>query len=151
MRSYDERVEAHGKRAVDYMLRHFLQLLELLRKVILQDAAVLYSKYPNCAIWTFPPFNTTIFRNFAANSTSLLAQAEADCKKQLKSLPKTVAMSMHGILEQNIMERRRELEQQCKNHEEMKARLNYMEAMILESKKSSRGQRRTCTSSKPFI
>ena len=85
MVSYDERV--------DYMLRHFLELLQLLRRVILQDAAVLYSKYPNFPIWDFPPFDSTIFRNFAADSNSLLIQAEADCKQQLESLPQTVATS----------------------------------------------------------
>jgi hypothetical protein len=151
MVSYDERVEAHGNKAVDYMLRHFLELLQLLRRVILQDAAVLYSKYPNYPIWDYPPFDSTIFRNFVADSNSLLIQAEADCKQQLESLPQTVATSMSGILEKNIMERHWEREQKNKNHEEMKARLDYMEAMILDSKKSKRPRfmtRNSSTSSK---
>ena len=58
MVSYHERVEAHGNKAVDYMLRHFLELLQLLRKVILQDAAVLYSNYPDFPIWGYAPFDT---------------------------------------------------------------------------------------------
>ena len=151
MVSYDERVEAHsGNKAVDYMLRHFLELLKLLRKVILQDAAVLYSKYPNFPIWDFAPFNSTIFRNFAAESDSLLIQAEADCKRQLESLPQTVATSMNGILEKIIMERRCEREQKNKNHEEMKARLDYMEAMILDRKKSKRPRFMNSSTSSKF-
>ena len=58
---------------------------------------------------------------------------------------------MSGILEKNIMERCCEREQKNKNHEEMKARLDYMEAMILDSKKSKRLRfmaRNSSTSSK---
>src|SRR5271155_1008907 len=87
------------------------------------------------------PFNTTLFQKISADSTAILIQAEADLKRQVENLPKTVATSMHGILEPKIMERGCELEQQNKNHEEMKVRLNYIEAMIVETWKSSRRKR----------
>ncbi|PPR01349.1 hypothetical protein CVT26_015407 [Gymnopilus dilepis] len=94
--AYHDRVLEHGNKAVDLALKNFLELLVKLPTVILQDAAVLYTKSPSAPLW---PFNSPEFRTFSASSVSILEQAEAEAKRKLQCLPKTVAASMRRILE----------------------------------------------------
>jgi len=69
------------------------------QSVILQDAAILLSKYPKCALWTYVPFNMPEFKAFTQSSTTILQQAEEEARLKLERLPETVATSMRGIVE----------------------------------------------------
>ena len=97
--AYILRVEKHGLKAIDYALRHFLNTLIILHTILLQDAAVLYSKHPECSIWNFKPFNTPAFSEFARTSVAILEAAELEAKQRPECLPETVATSMRGIVE----------------------------------------------------
>jgi hypothetical protein len=71
----------------DIALRQFLKLLLWLRVVLLQDAAVLYMQYPHCRIFSFRPFNTKPFWDFAASSVETMTHAEAEACLAYKNLP----------------------------------------------------------------
>ncbi|KAJ8523520.1 hypothetical protein ONZ45_g93 [Pleurotus djamor] len=90
----------HGKSAEDVALKHFLEFLIHSRRVILQDAAALYPCYPECPLFTFPPFNSVQFRTFAAESVQTIRDAEEQSRLQLQHFPKHVVASMHGVLTQ---------------------------------------------------
>jgi len=62
--------------ARDMALHQFLRLLQWLCQVLLQDAALLYSDYPNCPLFHFPPFSTLVFHTFAANSKATITHTE---------------------------------------------------------------------------
>ena len=47
---------ALGHAGRDIALKGFLRLLVWLRRVLIQDAAVLFTKDPTCPIFGFPPF-----------------------------------------------------------------------------------------------
>ena len=98
-KAYEERCVEHGRKATNYALKHFLDVLVWFRSVILQDSAVLFSQYPNCALWNYAPFNTPEFKTFAQSSTDLLQRAEEEARLKLEQLPETVAASMRGVVE----------------------------------------------------
>lgn len=84
-------------RAKDIALKSFLGLLLWLRRVLLQDCAVLYSQYPNCAMFRFAPFNTLSFRTFAQTSAGVIARAEENARLALQNLPEHVAATFRGL------------------------------------------------------
>lgn len=93
-----QRQELLGKVATDVTLSEFLSLLQRLRLVILQDAAVLSKKYPSCALFSYPPFNTSQFSEFASGAAAIIQQAEDDSREQLSALPEAMAASLRGIV-----------------------------------------------------
>jgi hypothetical protein len=64
----------------DIALRQFLKLLLWLRTVLLQDGAVLYSLYPHSRLYSYRPFNTKLFREFAARSVAIVEHAESEAR-----------------------------------------------------------------------
>lgn len=86
-----------GRIAEDYALDQFLKLLIRLRHILLQDAAVLYTKYPTSGIFNHAPFNSPRFREFAATSTSIISEAAAAFRLQTQNLPQHYANSLQGI------------------------------------------------------
>ena len=133
--AYSVRVQKDGRKALDYALKHFLDTLVTLRTVLLQDAAVLYAKHPECAVWKFKPFNTTAFAEFARTSTVVLYNAELDAKRKLQSLPETVAGSMRGIVESIDI-------QQSQARKDQDARFDFIEGLLIgqiSSKSRGRG------------
>lgn len=95
----DDRHARQGKPAQDEALSKFLSLLQFLRRVLLQDAAVLSFKYPGLPIFDSHPFNTDCFRRFALSSSAAIQRAEEDARLKLERLPETIAVSMRGALQ----------------------------------------------------
>ncbi|PPQ97661.1 hypothetical protein CVT26_002473 [Gymnopilus dilepis] len=98
--AYEERVKQHGKvKAADYMLTKFLDLLVELRKILFQDAAVLFFKFPDAPLWSITPFNEARFRTFAVESIAILDSAEREANLQLSRLPEHIAQTMQGSMQ----------------------------------------------------
>jgi len=74
--------------ANDMALKQFLRLLLWLRRVFLQDAAVLFSQHPTCPIFQqHSIFHSTAFHVFAESAHSTLADAEERARLALERLP----------------------------------------------------------------
>jgi Centromere DNA-binding protein complex CBF3 subunit, domain 2 len=56
--------------AQDVALRNFLEVLIWFRTVLLQDAAILYTMFPHANIFSYPPFCSPVFRDFATTSVA---------------------------------------------------------------------------------
>src|SRR6266446_4247241 len=123
-KAYEKRLVEHGRKATDYALKHFLEVLVWFRGIILQDSAVLFSRYPKCALWTYAPFNTPEFKAFTQSSTTILQQAEEEARRKLEQLPETVAASMRGVVE--AMEVR-----QNKDRCNINMKLDYVQSLLL--------------------
>lgn len=97
--AYKLRLERYGDKATDYSLKNLLMLLIEFRTILLQDGAVLHTKYPNLKIWHYPPFNTPIFSEFSATSTHIMENAAAEARHQLEHLPEAISRTMEGVLQ----------------------------------------------------
>lgn len=106
--AYQERLDHYGSQANDYSLKNVLLLLRELRTILLQDAAVLYAKYPNFRLWDYAPFNTDLFLQFSQSSNQILERAEEDAQQKLAALPHVVARSMEGILRTIAIQRQQD-------------------------------------------
>lgn len=84
--------------ARDIALRQLFKLLIWFRTVILQDGAILYKKYPNTALFNYPPFNSLEFWQFATASVNRLAQIEAEANLALKNLPQNLVRGFQGAM-----------------------------------------------------
>jgi Centromere DNA-binding protein complex CBF3 subunit, domain 2 len=93
--------------ARDFALKHFLALLKWLRRVLLQDAAVLSSSYGSLSFLTFPPFNTATFQAFASSSVPTIHQAEEEARLQLQNLPDQLAHTFRGLVTSSTLELQR--------------------------------------------
>ncbi|KAG5219468.1 hypothetical protein IMY05_C4884000100 [Salix suchowensis] len=91
--------EAHRQLA----LKNFLELLTFLQNVILQDAAVLWVKYPDCPIFRHPPFTTPTFQEWAASTSTIMEAATKESCLLLQAYPPHVAESLHGILSESVV------------------------------------------------
>ena len=107
--AFAERRRTIGQAANDGALTSFLNLVTQLRRVLLQDAAVLSTKYRNLPFLSFAPFNTPRFWEFASNSSAILKRAEDEARHRLEKLPETLAMSMRGILVTSSIQNERNL------------------------------------------
>ncbi len=56
-------------------------------------------KYPNLALFKYHPFTTAEFRNFSAESVTIIQNVEECARQNLAQLPEAMAMSFRGILE----------------------------------------------------
>jgi len=130
--AYAARLDEHGQKATDYALKHFLNVLEWFCTVIVQDTAVLFSKYPKCALWTHAPFNMPEFEAFAMSSIRILEQAEEEARRKLEWLPETVATSMHRVVE--AMEVR-----QNQDRNNLNTKLDYVQSLLLHQLGSRKG------------
>lgn len=104
--AYELRVERYGDKATDYSLKNLLALLKEFRTILLQDGAVLHTKYPNLKLWRYPPFNTPIFTKFSAMSTHIMEKAAAEARHQLEHLPEAISRTMEGVLQTISMKQR---------------------------------------------
>ena len=123
-KAYEKRRVEHGRKATDYALKHFLEVLVWFRSVILQDAAVLFSRYPKCALWAYAPFNTPEFKAFAQSSIAILQHAEEEARLKLEQLPETVAASMCGVIEAMEV-------WQNQNQCDINMKLEYVQSLLL--------------------
>jgi hypothetical protein len=108
-------------RARDIALRHFLGLLKWLRTVLVQDAAVLCVLYPSAAIFDHPPFNSTVFRDFARKSSTIITKAEKDVALALEKLPEHIANTFHAAMARLAIDQQIEREATKTFQEEMLA------------------------------
>jgi hypothetical protein len=142
------RRDAVGNAAVDNTLTSFLELLTRLRRIILQDAACLCSKYPGCAFFNYPPFNTPQFSAFTTSAVAAIENAEQEAQHQLSRLPEHVASSFQGAMTSNSMHQeqlRLELQQQ---YARVAAQLEAMGSLLqagLLSSASSRKRRKVAS------
>ncbi|KAF8999211.1 hypothetical protein BDZ89DRAFT_1170682 [Hymenopellis radicata] len=86
------------ERGDDHRLRLFLELLAFLCTVVIQDAAILFFKYPKCPLWQFAPFDGSPFRSFAMESREALKKADLLSRVQLEKLPQEIAGMLHGTM-----------------------------------------------------
>lgn len=106
-----KRHDTLGQLGDDYALDQFLILLKYLRTVLVQDAAVLYTKYSQSGIFRHAPFNTPHFREFAASSTGQIQAAEEAARHQFENLPEHLIASLRGIVITTNLEQHREREE----------------------------------------
>ena len=98
--------------ARDFALKHFLALLKWLRRVLLQDAAVLSSSH-SCdsslpfKFLAFAPFNTATFQTFASSSAAVIHQAAEEARLQLQNLPDQYAHAFRGLVTSATLEQQR--------------------------------------------
>jgi hypothetical protein len=126
----NERRLSKGRNGQDAALTKFLELLLVLRRIILQDAAVLAAKYPTCPLFKHPPFNSPIFRAFSSAAPLIIQRAEDEAQGALSSLPETMAASFRGILATNMMRHEQTRIDVQENSAELSRRLGGVEAMI---------------------
>ena len=93
---------AKPERDQDIAVRCFMSLLRWLRVVLLQDAVFLRGKYPALNIWLKPPFNSSMFENFAQQ---LLHEAEHEETPQYVRVSRAMPDLAHQLREQyeNLM------------------------------------------------
>ncbi|KAJ3843916.1 hypothetical protein F5878DRAFT_207623 [Lentinula raphanica] len=92
----EARCQELGRKADDFALQQFLNLLITFRRILLQDAAVLYTQYPDWPMWNFSPFNIALFRSFALTSAEVISSAEECSRANLAAIPRHVAESFRG-------------------------------------------------------
>jgi len=109
---------------MDIALRQFLRLLIWLRLVLMQDAAVLFMQHPSCPIFQFPPFNSSAFRDYAATSTTRIAEVEEQARLAFANLPEHMVISLRGAVANMSLDQKRE-------RDKSKAQWNYMQEQML--------------------
>ena len=111
-------------------LKQFLQLLIWLRKVLLQDAAVLFSHDPTCPVFQHSIFHTAAFHRFSATSQLMLAEAEERARLAFRNLPDNLVRSFRGVLADMRMEQQQDRE---KHHSQLAAidkQFNKLESLL---------------------
>lgn len=133
--------------SADIALKQFLYLLVWFRRVLLQDCAILYSKYPSCPMFRCAPFNTATFRCFAATSLSIVDHAEEEVRHALKNLPEHVAATFRGLATDIKMDQRTQRIDSEARWDAVDSRLNQVTDLLhmLIGAKSSKGGRKTKT------
>lgn len=92
----ETRCQELGKRADDFALAQFLDLLIVFRRILLQDSAILFVQYPEWPMWNYLPFNLPLFHDFAHTSTEIIRAAEEQSRANLAAIPHNVAESFRG-------------------------------------------------------
>jgi hypothetical protein len=128
--------------ANDMALKQFLQLLIWLRKVLLQDAAVLFMQDPSCPIFRYSIFQSAAFRDFAVASQQALINAEKKARAAFERLPDHLIKSLQGILTNSRVEQQQDRENYQRQLSAMDARLDAVLQTVV-STKSSRQRGRT--------
>ena len=90
----DQRIQNTGRCAADYALCNFLRLLVWFRRVLMQDAAVIYHSHPSCQIFDFAPFNTPTFKQFSAAAPIAIVEAEQAASIALQNLPENMVCTV---------------------------------------------------------
>ena len=122
-------------------LHQFLRLLQWLRRVLLQDAALLYSDYPNCPLFRFPPFSTLVFRTFAANSKAAITHAEEAARHAFQNIPHHLVQSLRGIITTAQLEQDKAREEHSQSLAEVREQCSQVKGLV-EMLVTSKGSRR---------
>ncbi len=121
-----------GRVADDYALAQFLILLRFFRTVLIQDAAVLYSKYPESGTFRHAPFNTALFKDFAMSSTLQIQAAEEAARHLFENLPEHLVASLRGIVTTTNLEQQREREERQLQYKEISAQNQALINLVVE-------------------
>lgn len=128
-------IRAQEPRSRDIALQQFLNMLSWLRTVILQDATILYSHHPSAPIFSYSPFNTKAFRQFAALSISAISHAESAAQQAYENMPEHLVAGLRGTysdlrLEQQLQqqENKRKLEEIQEQYMKVTSALNELTA-----------------------
>ena len=106
-RALEERSQA-DRLMQDIALRHFLELLVWLRRVLLQDAALLFGLYPTAPIFKYAPFCTLAFQTFASNASTVVRDVEKRARTAFENLPEHLVGSLRGATTSLFMEQKRQ-------------------------------------------
>jgi hypothetical protein len=134
--------EKQNHYARDIALKQFLRLLLWLRRVLLQDAALLFVNNPHADMFKYAPFNTPSFRQFALGSTAAIDAAEEQARVTLLNLPQEMAHSMHSVVANNSLEMQRLHAEHCSELQGMREEVTHMRGAIDILLGSKRGRRR---------
>ncbi|KAF8583497.1 hypothetical protein K439DRAFT_1617415 [Ramaria rubella] len=93
---------AANPKAMDLSLQSFLLLLQMMRRILIQDLAVLYLDVPDCLIYSVSPFNTPEFQQYAEVAPGLISEAENTARSALKNLPEHMAQSLRGVVQNAV-------------------------------------------------
>jgi hypothetical protein len=119
-----------GRTGRDIALKQFLNLLVWLRRVLIQDAAVLFAQRPDCALFQFPLFRNTQFRDFAALSTIIIARAEEDARTNIQNLPAHYARAVQGFMVSVRLTQEAAQEEHNRRMDIMQEQVTRMEGML---------------------
>jgi Centromere DNA-binding protein complex CBF3 subunit, domain 2 len=114
----------------DMALKQFLRLLIWLRKVLLQDAAVLFTQDPTFPIFRYSIFQSTTFRAFAAASQLTLTDAEEKARLAFEHLPDHLIRSLRGVLADTRMEQQQDREEHRRQLSAMDERFSRVETLL---------------------
>ncbi|KAL1741352.1 hypothetical protein HDZ31DRAFT_67027 [Schizophyllum fasciatum] len=87
-----------GKQADDYALKGFLDFLVRARRILLQDAAILFVEHPECDFFNYAPFDNSTFHAFASRSGRIILDIEQRFRKNMKNLPMHIAATFRGVV-----------------------------------------------------
>ncbi|KAK7024129.1 hypothetical protein R3P38DRAFT_3270510 [Favolaschia claudopus] len=135
--------ETSNRMARDIALRHFLGLLIWLRTVIVQDAAVLYVRHPTAAIFQYPPFNSSPFRNFATQSTAAIAKAEKEVALALEKLPQNIANTFNAAMSRLAIDQEIERQTNQVYQDDLKSKLSVLQDLIEQGGSRPKKKRKT--------
>ena len=134
-------------RCKDIALRQFLSVLVWFHVVILQDAAVLYLQHPHLSFFTFRPFNSPAFHNFAASSAATIAHAELKAHLAYENMPEHLIAGLRGTYAYLRMEQRKEQENNARQLEDLRQQYSQLEGLLMqlvESKPKGRKGKGMC-------
>lgn len=134
-------------RCKDIALRQFLSVLVWFRVVILQDAAVLYSQHPHLSFFTFRPFNSPAFHDFAASSAATIAHAESKARLAYENMPEHLIAGLRGTYADLRMEQRKEQENNARQLGDLRQQYSQLEGLLMqlvESKPKGRKGKGMC-------
>lgn len=131
--AYEGRLNKFGKKATDHSLRHLLELMIYLRIVLLQDAAVLYQKYPDLTLWKYAPFNQQDFHTFSKESCAVLEKAELEATEHLKRLPDQLASTLRGVVQSMNIQHRLD-------NDHLNMQLKFMQELLSDSQSRKRSR-----------
>lgn len=129
--------------ARDFALKQFLTLLKWLRRVLLQDVAVLStSSYGTIPLFAFAPFNTAAFQTFASGSATVIQRAAEDARLQLQNLPDQFAHTFRGLLANHTLEQQRIITDQNRKIEDLTQIITNLVGLSEMQSASKKSQRR---------
>jgi hypothetical protein len=87
LRALNERVSRIGKHAEDFALKCLCELLQRMRHIILQDAAMIAGTLPNAPFLSLDPFCRPAFREWAETARQRCVEIQREVADQMADLP----------------------------------------------------------------
>ncbi|TFY83866.1 hypothetical protein EWM64_g142 [Hericium alpestre] len=135
------RQSAH-RSAADIALYQFLRVLKWFRRVLLQDAAVLFCRYPSLPMFGYVPFNGARFQEYAKGASDAIAAAELRARCAFENVPVNLVTGMQALLTESHLARERDAANVKAYHERMMQRVDALELAVV-SQKPTRTSRKT--------